>query len=146
MKNSTNESSSNKTWLIIGGAIIVVVLLLLGWKITDVSLFGIIKLEPPSSQNQNPPSAPNPSVGQTTVECIHPQVLAQQKGWTDKGATGDIYGGWYVELINSDQLPNMWEALGQKHIYQTDSDRSLTPGRWAIYTPFACRDQFGFSH
>ena len=86
------------------------------------------------------------TVGQRNIDCIHPQVLAQQKYWVDKGATGDKYGGWYVELSKPDQLPIMWEALGETHIYQTDTDRTLSPGRWAIYTPFDCRDQFGFSH
>jgi hypothetical protein len=91
-------------------------------------------------------SMPSISVATSNVECIHPQILAQQKGWTDDGATGDKYGGWYVELNKPDQLPVMWEALGERHIYQTDTDRTLSPGRWAIYTPFDCRDQFGFSH
>lgn len=48
MTNSTKESSSSKIWLIIGGVIIIIALLLLGYKISDVSIFGI-KLVPPEA-------------------------------------------------------------------------------------------------
>lgn len=68
------------------------------------------------------PQSPTPTTlrehrpEQPTVECIHPQELARQKGWTDKGRTTDKWGGWYVELSQPDELPAMWEALGERHI------------------------------
>jgi hypothetical protein len=45
--------------------------------------------------------------------CVHPQKLAEQKGWIDKGWTSDIYGGLYVELSKPDLLPPSGRHLEQ---------------------------------
>lgn len=81
----------------------------------------------------------------SSVECPHPQELARQKGWRDKGWASDPYGGLNVELNKADTLPQKWEALGARRIVESDPDRSMSAGVWTIYTPFACRDKFGFS-
>jgi hypothetical protein len=83
---------------------------------------------------------------QLTSGCIHPETLAQQKGWQVIEWADTRYGGLRVGLAKADQLPPKWEAIGEgQTIKQDDVDRHMNPGVWSIYTPFYCRAQFGFS-
>lgn len=79
----------------------------------------------------------------TSAECIHPEILSQQNGWTGLGLV-DKYGGYQIQLNQNTQLPSLWEANGAKQIRQLDSDREMSPGVWTIYTPYSCREVLGF--
>lgn len=86
--------------------------------------------------NQEPPKP--------KAACIRPEGLAQQKGWTVIKMEDAKYGGLRVKLEKADSLPDEWEGIGPRRIGVNDTDRSMAPGEWVIYTPFRCRGELGF--
>lgn len=99
---------------------------------------------PPTIKGTAP--APTATMAAAT-NCIKPDVLANQKGWQGKYAPNDPYGAFVVSLNTEQTLPPSWEAIGagNKHIYNTDTNRAMSPGTWSIYTPFDCREALGYS-
>lgn len=86
--------------------------------------------------------------------CLHPQSLAEKKGWQDLGWGDEKFGGLNVLLTQEDQLPPLWEAIQatpdtqiipDKRITSDATDRGMPIGVWTIYTPLNCRSQFGFA-
>lgn len=81
----------------------------------------------------------------STTGAIDPTVLATQHGWSYSGVP-DVYGGLVVTLTSADTLPPYWEAMTQgSSIKETDVDRTMSPGTWTVYPPYADRAALGYS-
>lgn len=88
-----------------------------------------------------------------SVECVHPQELANQKGWLNPILSDSIYGGFKVSLLIDSDLPELWEAnkynnqnleVLEKQIFERSSNRDMDAGTWVIYMPKDCRASYGF--
>ena len=103
------------------------------------------------SENNPATNIPVPESNNQPLSCIHPEVLAQQKGWENPWLVDSVYGGYNVTVQNTAELPSLWEANqfnsnNQKinQIHQYDDNRMMAPGIWIIYTPCGCRAKYGF--
>jgi len=110
---------------------------------------------PTASQSTSQPSQPSQSQpvqpSQPTQSTINPSTpigvdkVASQLGWTVKSGP-DKFGGFVIEVQKTSILPPLFEATtsGRK-ILENDTDRTMTPGTWSVYPPFAWREALGFS-
>ena len=99
-------------------------------------------------------STPIPVIEESNVSeeaCIHPEILAQQKGWDSPWLVDNVYGGYNVTVSTQSELPSLWEANQFNsenqiidEIHQYDSNRKMSSGVWVIYPPCNCRSEFGF--